>query len=239
MASDGKWYSPELHPERVAAHAVPAAALRAPVGAAVGAHAPAPIIPPQPAASTSRMPGVPGGVWGEDQYRTHSDHHGAPTAAGPVPRSRHKLHVPVDSRGVFVSLASAVVVVATFLPWYAVLPPNPQAPTSIGELTLFDTGFGSWRWALPAAALLAVVVGVADALARPTRRGALAVFVALRVIVLVELALVIAAIAARTPHGVGLAAELPATVRWPAWGSLAAAVVGFGASLAAAPPNKR
>jgi hypothetical protein len=63
------------------------------------------------------------------------------------------------------------------------------------------------------------------------------VFVALRLLVVAELVAVVAAIALRTPHAVGGASGIAATIRWPAWGALAAAVVGSGASLAAAPPH--
>jgi len=136
-----------------------------------------------------------------------------------------------------VSLASAVVMVATFLPWYSVLPPSPQAATSLGELTIFDMGFGGWRWAVPGLAALGLIAGVIDAAVRPAHRGAVTAFVVLRLLVVAELAVVVLAIAFRTPHGVGAASDLAATIRWPAWGALAAAVVGSGAAVAAASPN--
>ncbi len=145
----------------------------------------------------------------------------------------------MDSRAVFVSLASAVVLVATFLPWYDVTPPASPSGRALsaltGPLTILDHGFGGWRFAIPVVALAAVVIGVADALIRAGQRGALLSFVALRMLVLAQLGLVIAAIVARTPYGLGTGSGLTfiVTVRWPVWGALAATVVAAGGSLAA------
>jgi uncharacterized membrane protein YvlD (DUF360 family) len=174
------------------------------------------------------------GAWQAEQYRTQRELYIGGIPARHLEARLDTIHAPVDARGVFASLASLVVLLATFLPWYAITP-APRPPLLGSQLTIVDLGYGGWRWAIPAVAVAALVLGVVDALIRPAQRFAVLSFFALRVLVLALLGLVIAAVVVHTPHHVLGVSNAVGTVRWPAWGALAAAVVGFGSSLAAAP----
>jgi len=116
-------------------------------------------------------------------------------------------------------------------------PSGSSGVVVIQTLTIFDAGYGGWRIAIPFVALAALVCGIVDALLRGGDRGALLSFVLLRVLVLVQIGLVVAAIVAKTPHGAlaNPVVDALVSVRWPAWGALAASVVAVGGSLAAAP----
>jgi hypothetical protein len=229
LASDGKWYPPELHPSKTSSVPVSAGA-----PGRAGRTPPPPIAPVGPATRLGPVGSSPGrGGWAGDGYEDLS------AARRSGQRSEHALRAPVDARGVFVSLASAVVLVATFLPWYTVTPQHGAAGRVLasltGQLTILDHGFGGWRFAIPAIALVAVAAGIVDALIRAGQRFALLSFVVVRVLVLAQLGLVIGAMVDRTPKGldVGSTVRLFVDVRWPVWGALAAAVVALGGSLAA------
>ena len=235
-APDGNWRPPADESADLGSATTPAAAAAGGRTATAGAPGKAavlipPIIPDPP--DTGSRNGSR--AWSALGFRSQEELYAGRRNA-PTPPTRRTLRGPVDSRGVFVSLASAVVLGATFLPWYEVTPPSTLSGRAIsaltGPLTILDHGFGGWRYAIPIVALLAIVVGVADALIRAGQRGALLSFVVLRIIVLAQLGLVIAAIVARTPDGLGHGMTFVVGVRWPVWGALAAAVVAAGGSLA-------
>ena len=129
------------------------------------------------------------------------------------------------------ALASAVVLAATFLPWFG-LTPSGSAQT-LGA-TILDPGYGGWRVLVPMVAVAAMVVGIANALLRPADRGALAVFVVLRALVVTQAGLVVAALATKAPHTLAQGAGSLVVLRWPAWGAVAASLVALGGSLAGA-----
>lgn len=134
-----------------------------------------------------------------------------------------------------VSAASALLLGACFLPWYVLTAAG--SPTALGDplVSILDAPFGGWRMAIPLVAAVAVVCGIFDALLRADAPGAMASFIALRALVLAELALVVLALVSRTPNGAAGALGVATSLHWPAWGALGCAIVAVGGSFAAAP----
>ena len=178
--------------------------------------------------------GVPGGGPGEPAVASYFGRRRQHRRFS-LPNLSRVRHV-VDARGAFVALGSAAVLVASFLPWLA-LTPLAGATAGAAPLlaTILDPGYGGWRGFLPVAAAVGVVVGVVDAMMRSTDRGALFVFLVVRLQAVAQLGLVVATLAAKMPGpGAPVQGAVAVSLRWPAWGALAAAVVALGASAASA-----
>lgn len=160
----------------------------------------------------------------------------ARVVTAPANRRRRAARAPADVRGVLVSVASAAVFTASFLPWYAISSVGTR-PTDIGGqvFSIVSATFGGWRLAIPFVAAMTVACGILEALLRADTPGAMLSFITVRVLVLVQIGLVVATLLIRTPTGVPGALHVVASARWPAWGSLGCAVVALGGSFATAP----
>jgi hypothetical protein len=153
------------------------------------------------------------------------------------PRISATRRAALDPRGAFVALTSAVVLISTGFAWYKVAAavPGADGPNSVERsVTLFAHGYGQWRSFIPALAGVAVVAGVTNWLLRPGDRGALFVFVTLRLAALCLVGLTIAAMVVHAPRASDLSARLvfSSSVLWPVWVAVGASVVGFVGSLA-------
>ncbi len=219
-ASDGKWYPPELHPQRSVATTIGSGA-----DSFARTDAPATAVSLRPPVSQPSTAGIASRGRASEQL-----------SISVTPAARRRLdRAPLDVRGLLVSTASALLLAACFLPWYLLT--SVDSATGIGGQTvsILDAPFGGWRMAIPLVAAVAVVCGIFDAFLRADAPGAMTSFIALRALVLGELGLVAVALVSRTPHGVAGALGVAASLRWPAWAALGCVVVAVGGSFAAAP----
>ncbi len=253
LASDGRWYAPELHPQATngapgvpagqSGGAVPAgyaqpgampagyaqpgavpAGTVPQVGVPVG---PAPYLPPTSLGTprSGREWYEPEAVWVDATFTSHVDQS---EFSGQLRRS-------VDARGAFVALVSLVLVSACFVPYYTV-PGAIMGTVGSGHLPVVSHLMGSWRLVIPAVCILTVLVGIANSLLRVGHRGAVGVFVLLRVVVFVQLGVWVLPIFEKTvykppsglpPTSVGVA------VGWVAYSCALIAAVGIVGSFAA------
>jgi hypothetical protein len=146
---------------------------------------------------------------------------------------------PLDPRGAVIAAASAVAVIVTFFPWYrynAIEGSSGTARAVLGSASLYAHGYGGWRLLIPLLAILALVLGLGNWLLRPGDRGAVMVFVVLRLVVLALLGLTVAAVFQHAPNGVELGGKvLESDFEVTVWPAVAAGVVALGASLAMVP----
>jgi|GEM_PF-4398589 len=149
---------------------------------------------------------------------------------GRTRRSSGVLRATVDPRGAFVAGLSLVLVGACFLPYYKV----SVAGTVVAKFTVIDHAFGSWRVAILAVSGLCVVIGILNSALRVGKRGAVTVFFTMRVLVLCQLGLWIAAMVDRTWHGLVVPPGITSTsLTWVAIVAVAVAVGALGGSVAA------
>lgn len=286
IASDGKWYPPELHPSRPQPAPPPlvvgppgpgpAPEATAPGPADEGFHvgagaapkffvppivpdlapgqpeatpdqvapppqAPPPLAPsPQPLApqAPSNRPlvavaglpqtrhGANASPW-ESESPYSSSHQNQPTARSTA--STSVLKATVDPRGAFVAVASLLLVGACFLPYYRLYSPRGVLTVSF---TVIDHSFGQWRLAIVVVSALCVVIGIVNSALRVGMSGAVTVFFAIRVLVLCQLGLWIAALVDRTWHGGALATGATIKLTWVAYAAVVLAVVALGGALA-------
>ena len=127
---------------------------------------------------------------------------------------------------------------ACLLPYYRVIPAGSAGLASPVHYQVVAGAFGSWRAVLPAVAGAGVVIGVANWLMRATTRGAVLVFVTLRLLTLAQLGLwVLVAIDRMTTRGLkadihGTLISPSVTVTWVAWAAIAVAVAAMAGSFA-------
>jgi hypothetical protein len=289
MASDGRWYPPDLHPSRTTAPdipadptpaplpttaAIPAASIVVPPEARPGALPPfdpavyravpaypealPPVVPPfgQPPAAANSSPStgfVQQSVWAVTGHGTAPPGAAAPSGWGTAPGwgnthvlgrragSRAIRRTAVDVRGILTAVASLVVLVAALQPWYAVrVIAASGSNVSLNQMfhfTLSSSAYGGWRLLLPILCAFAALIGIMDAVLRSGDRGAVGVFVALRIVTVCELVLVIACIAVRTPAlplnlGLPQSVETVVEVTPAAWVALVAGAIAFFSTLA-------
>jgi len=145
-----------------------------------------------------------------------------------------------DVRAAFVTGFSLVVLGASMLPWYQI---RVIGPGDVGgalnkgfTYLLYSSTYGGWRVLVPVVAAITVILGLVNMFFRSGDRGAVALFMALRVAALVELGLVIATLVTRTPpHSLSIpvstAVETVVELTVWAWIGLIAAIVAAFSSL--------
>lgn len=141
----------------------------------------------------------------------------------------------MDPRGIFISFASLIALALMFLPVYSFTLVDPAGHPLSTSLTMFDHGYGGWRFILAAVLALSVVVGVVNSILKVGDTGAVFVFVVLRLLCLTQLAMIVASIVIKTPRSVLIPHGFTSSVSllWPIWAMLAAGVVAMGGALAA------
>jgi hypothetical protein len=134
---------------------------------------------------------------------------------------------------------SLLLLLGCVLPYYRVGSGAAGGAGAAGShaYTVVASAFGSWRAAIPAVAALTVAIGAANSVLRVGSRGAVSVFVALRLLAFVQLGLWILAAVDRHAYGVAFQAHgalgVPAvTVTWVAWAGIAAAAAALAGSFA-------
>lgn len=263
LASNGHWYPPDiLPPERPAETPLPAtAAGPGDVAGPDGPAGPGDVAGPP----TTMFPVGPLGPFGQI-VQTGQEQEPSAVLRGPaggrqdllwrtdlrrpvdtVIRDYHssgdRLPQAFDPRGIFVGAASLLLVVACALPYYHVISAGRSGLQTANDYTVLESAFGRWRLALPAVGVLAILVGVLNSFLRAGATGAVGVFVALRLVALVQLGLWIlvtvdrkvavahAAIPALVPAP-GTTPVIAVTwLAWPAIGVAAAALVGSFAAM--------
>ena len=180
------------------------------------------------ARSSTKQPAVswrPSSAWDNEEAWSSGEVYvgGTRTGRSTTPLSRRAVS---DVRGMFVAGASAFVLLASLLAWH----PSSDRLTG-SRLTWSNYGYWSLHDILPAAAFVAVVLGVVNALLKAGDRGAMGVFVTLRLVLVIQLGAVIASIIA-SASSFGAAGEANFAVLWPAWLALAGCVVALLSSLA-------
>ena len=286
IASDGKWYPPELHPSRPQPAPPPLVVGPPGPGPAPEATAPGPadegfhvgagaapkfFVPPivpdlapgQPEATPDQVapppqappprprppaPGAPGPVQPAsggggrpppDQARRQRFPLGVRVAVlelAPEPAHRpvHRIDQRAQGDGgpalaLFVAVASLLLVGACFLPYYRLYSPRGVLTVSF---TVIDHSFGQWRLAIVVVSALCVVIGIVNSALRVGMSGAVTVFFAMRVLVLCQLGLWIAALVDRTWHGGALATGATIKLTWVAYAAVVLAVVALGGASA-------
>jgi hypothetical protein len=222
LASDGKWYPPEARP---------------PVQVAPAAVAHPTATPGPKGVRASRRP-VSGREtnWGVDYWTAEEIAASQRRSASRRPPTGFRR--PVDPRGAFVAALSVLLLVACLLPYYRVIPAGSAGLASPVHYQVVAGAFGAWRAVLPAVAGAGVVIGVANWLMRATTRGAVLVFVTLRLLTLAQLGLwVLVAIDRMTTRGLkaeihGTLVSPSVTVTWVAWAAIAVAVAAMAGSFA-------
>ncbi|MCL5445426.1 MAG: hypothetical protein M1121_05130 [Actinobacteria bacterium] len=122
-----------------------------------------------------------------------------------------------------------------FLPVYSFTLYDPTGQSTTTSLTMFDHGYGGWRFILAAVLALSVVIGVINSILKVGDKGAVFVFVVLRVLCLAQLGMIVAAIVIKTPQGIVVPHGFTSSVSllWPIWPLLAVGVIAMGGALAA------
>ena len=210
QASNGRWYPPEA---------------RAP-------SAPPPPLPSEVASTAPSAASRPGRAWGTDYWTEDA------TFAGrhrPADSKLAEFRGALDWRGAFVAIFSVVLLVACTLPYYRVTFNVAGAVPVVRSYAVVDSAFGSWRAVIPAVAVVTIVCGVVNSFLRVGSRGAVSVFVGLRLLAFVQLGLwILAAVERHVPSLDGTAgAALSVSVTWTAWGGIAAAAIALVGSFAA------
>ena len=199
---------------------------------------PVPVTVPVPVARAPVVGGLIVGkpaanaTWSDPEYRwddsTFTNQQGARES------SIEGLRRSADPRGAFVVVVSLVLIGACFVPYYNV----PATLTASGEthLRVIATAMGAWRLVIPAVCVLTAAIGIANSALRVGQRGAVGVFVLLRLSVLAQLALWIIPIFVTkvydTPPGVAPTSN-GVTVGWVAYSCAAVAAVAVIGSFAA------
>ncbi len=222
LASNGKWYPPELHPARTNGGTAGPSSAASAVAPGYAAAASTP-----PGAIPSAMPALVGKseqAWTDREYRWTDatftktrDHREAPAA----------LRRTIDPRGAFVVVVSVVLVVASFLPRYYLIPPL-LVGSDKSQQPVVSHLMGSWRLLIPAVCIVTALVGIANSALRAGQRGAVGFFIALRLMVFVQLAMWVIPIFERTvvktPPGIA-ATSKGVTVGWFAYSAVSVAAV--------------
>jgi len=192
-------------------------------------------------ATSWAAPVAPAEVW---QPSTSWDHaHTVSAKRGLMSRStRQAVRSRFDPRGLFSCVASLVVLVASLLPWYVLRVIGTAGVTAnplneVFHFTLTSNAFGGWRVFIPIVAGATAVVGLTSSILRSGDPGAVAVSMTLRVLTLLELGLVVAALVMRTPThplhlNLPLSVETVIEVGAGAWVALAGAVLAAGGAMA-------
>jgi hypothetical protein len=155
-------------------------------------------------------------------------------------RSAHPLHRSllegVDTRGIFVGGVSVLLLPACFVTYYTLQGTTGSGRRVHATFTVVAQVFGSWRIVIPLVSVVCAAVGIMDGFTPVAARGAVTIFVILRVAVVGQLALWIVAIVDRTPTTPMGAPQ--AGVTWVAWASIGVAAVAVLGSLASMARNK-
>ncbi len=224
VASDGKWYPPELHP------AVTNGRVGGPNGAG-SAVAPGRVVAAQGVPVAAVPPAMPVLVGKSDQAWTSHEYRWTDAT---FTKTRDRREAPtalrraVDPRGAFVVIVSLVLVVASFWPRYYVLPSQLLVGSEKAQQPVVSDLMGSWRLLIPAACIVTALVGIVNSALRAGQRGAVGFFIALRLMVFVELAMWVIPIFERTvvktPPGIA-ATSNGVTIGWFAYSAIAVAAV--------------
>lgn len=234
LASDGRWYPPETHPS-----------VRAPTTPPVPGQASFPVRPPVPFQSppqqaTARREGTSppgaaghrtsGSPWGLPGQR---EIEGAPDEQRQLGGSRRsqRFRRAADPRGAFVAVLSLVLLGACFVPYYTL---TPGLGDSVRQTTtVIDHAFGGWRLVIPAVSALTALIGIVNWVLKVGQRGALSVFVVLRIAVLLQLGVWVLPIFFHRYAGPVVGAGAPVvSVGWVAYSAATVAFVAVAGSSA-------
>ena len=273
VASDGRWYPPELHPGRTPPVApAPAGPPGAPPpGATPGDTAPGdtpeysgvgagaaprffvpPVVPDltpgyvagageeaTPAAPPVPATGIPetrprpsASPWASEDPWRDADR---VTFGSRRPIRSTGLRATVDPRGAFVAVLSLLLVAACFLPYYRVTVIRGSGSSASTTFTVMAHAFGTWRLCFVVVAGLCVITGIVNSALRVGHSGAVAVFFVMRILVVGQLGLWIAAAADRSSKlalGVPAGVVTTTTVTWLAIVAIGLALGAVGGSLA-------